>query len=302
MASTGYTQGEKVPTVEAAKVVGYDGKDFEYCPYTETSKAYDQTRAPLGLDIAFGNMVLNSKPICEQDLLDLGCGTGTFLAEAMKKVRSCTGLEYNDGMLEEAMKNVPGVKLLQGSGDALPFEDKSFDVVTINQVVHHFPNDDGFAFLQRCVKEVARVLRPGGCVIISTSAPEQQRDGFWWLSLFPGSSAAICSRFPPIDIFVRFLEDAGLKVGANGITRPTRTLMAEQAYLDKYGRDVLAMAQDPAYRSGDSSWAMAEAHGELATGIGKLEQMSDKERASFLDDREELRRQGGQATFLCGRK
>jgi len=291
-----------VANKQDVKVVGYDGKDFEYCPYTETSKEYDQTRAPLGLDIAFGNMVLNSKPINQQDLLDLGCGTGTFLAEAVKKLGSCTGLEYNDGMLEQAQKNVPGIKLLQGSGDALPFEDQSFDVVTINQVVHHFPNDDGFAFLKRCVKEVARVLRPGGCVIISTSAPEQQRDGFWWLSLFPESSKAICSRFPPIDMFVLLLQEAGLNVGANGVTLPTRTLMAEHNYLNKYKRDVLKMAKDPAYRAGDSSWAMAEAHGELPAGIAKLEKMNEKERVSFLEEREALRKQCGQATFLCGRK
>jgi len=288
--------------IKEVKVLGFDGKDDEYCPYTQTSKDYDSTRAPLGLDIAFGNMLMNSKPIHEQDLLDLGCGTGTFLAEAVKKLGSCTGVEYNDGMLEQAAKNVPGIRLLQGSGDSLPFENHSFDVVVINQVVHHFPNDNKFAFLQECCKEVSRVLRPGGCVIISTSAPEQQRDGFWWLSLFPQSSKAVCERFPPIDDFVGFLRDAGLKIGANGISLPTRTLMAEHNYLDKYGRDTLKMAQDPAYRAGDSSWSMCEAQGELEAGIETLSKMSEKERALWLEQREEIRSKCQQATFLCARK
>jgi len=297
--------GYEVPAASAAdktNVIGYDGKDFEYCPYNNTSKDYDQTRAPLGLDIAFGNMVLNNKPLHQQDLLDVGCGTGTFLAEAKKKLGSCTGLEYNDGMLEQAKLNVSDVNLLQGSGDSLPFEDESFDVVTMNQVVHHFPRDDQFAFLQRCVKEIARVLRPGGCVVISTSAPEQQRDGFWWLSLFPESSKAICERFPPVDLFCKYLEDAGLRVGANGVTLPTRTLMAEHNYLNKYGRDILRMASDASYRAGDSSWAMAEAHGELQVGIQRLKGMTEEERSLWLEERESLRRTCQQATFLCGRK
>lgn len=287
---------------EKVAVVGFDGKDFEYCPYNETSKEYDETRAPLGLDIALGNMVLNDKPIYQQDLLDVGCGTGTFLQQVMGKLGSVTGLEYNDGMLEQARRNVPSVTLVQGSADVLPFETASFDVVTINQVVHHFPKDDHYSFLQRVCAEVSRVLRPGGCVVFSTSAPEQQRDGFWWLSLFPASSDAVCGRFPPIPDFISFLRNAGLIIDSNGVTKPSRTLMAEYNYLDKYSRDVLKMAEDPAYRAGDSSWAMAEASGELLAGIEKLRAMSASERKAFLEDREALRRACGQATFLCARK
>jgi len=297
--------GYGAPAAPVAPIVyaaGYDGETAEYCPYTETSKEYDGTRAPLGLDIALGNMVLNDKPIDQQDLLDVGCGTGTFLKAVAGKLGSVKGLEYNDGMLEQARRNVPGVTLVQGSADKLPFDSASFDVVTVNQVVHHFPAEDNYAFLQRVCAEVSRVLRPGGCVVISTSAPEQQRDGFWWLSLFPQSSEAVCGRFPPIPDFISFLRSSGLEINANGVSKPSRTLMAEHNYLDKYGSDLLKMAEDPAYRAGDSSWAMAEASGELPAGIEKLRTMTASEREEFLEEREQLRRTGGQATFLCARK
>jgi len=284
------------------KVVGYDGKDFEYCPYNETSKAYDETRAPVGLDIAFGNFALNDKPLHEQALLDVGCGTGTFLKVAQRKFGAVTGLEYNDGMLAQARQVVPDVKLVQGSADQLPFPDQSFDAVTINQVVHHFPSDNNYAFLEKAVQEVARVLRPGGCVVVSTSAPDQQENGFWWISLFPKSREAVCKRFPPIPTFCQFFRAAGLSIDDNGVSRPARSLMAEQAYLNKFGRDVLAMAKDAQYRAGDSSWAMAEAQGELPEGIAKLEAMSPTEREAWLEEREALRKQCGQATFLCARK
>jgi len=174
--------------------------------------------------------------------------------------------------------------------------------VTVNQVVHHFPSEDKFAFLQRMCAEVSRVLRPGGCVVISTSAPEQQRDGFWWLSLFPESSKAVCGRFPPIPTFISFLRDAGLSINEDGVTRPSRSLMAEFNYLDKYGRDLLKMAEEPAYRAGDSSWSMVEGVGELAAGIERLRAMTPSERKAFLEERESLRRSSGQATFLCARK
>merc|ERR1719491_1352875 len=87
------------------------------------------------------------------------------------------------------------VTLVQGSGNAFPFEASSFDAVTIHQVIHHFPPADGFAYASTVFQEIYRVLKPGGVLVMSTSTPEQQRDAFWWMSLFPKAADDICSRF-----------------------------------------------------------------------------------------------------------
>ena len=272
-----------------------------FCPYDVTSKTYDNTRSPLGLNIVFGSLALNGKPLPSQKVLDVGCGTGTFIAKIQHKVQEVVGLEYNDGMLAQARELLgETVKLVQGSAASLPFEDQSFDGVVINQVVHHFPQDNDYAFLKGFLAEAFRVLRPGGHLIISTSAPEQQRDSFWWLSLFPKASEAICSRFPPIAVMTDSMRSVGFQVDADSIAVPLhRTLMSEEKYLAQ-GVESAFSAE---YRAGDSSWSMAENSGELQEGLSSLKKKLNAGTADvFLQEREALRLSKGQATFVTATK
>ena len=198
-----------------------------YCPYDDTSKTYDNTRTPLGLNIVFGSLALNDKPLFTQRVLDVGCGTGTFIAKIQGKVQEVVGLEYNDGMLDQARALLGATaKLVQGSADSLPFADQSFDALVMNQVLHHFPQDNGYDFVKKFLAEAFRVLRPGGHLVINTSAPEQQRDSFWWLSLFPTASETICSRFPPISFLADSMRALGFQVDADSIvvTEPRLSL------------------------------------------------------------------------------
>jgi ubiquinone/menaquinone biosynthesis C-methylase UbiE len=280
---------------------GVDGQKNEYCPYTKTSQKYDVCRAPLGLNIAIGSMALLDKPLGEQALLDIGCGTGTFLKVVKDKVGSVAGLEYNDGMIGEARKLLgDNCKLVQGSADSLPFPDASFDVCTMNQVLHHFPNSDNYAFSLRAFKEINRVLKPSGVFVLNTSTPEQQRDAFWWLSLFPKASEAQCTRFPSLEILKAHFKAAGLELNADSVTVPLdRSLMADHKYLEHGVKGGFM----PEYRDGDSSWSMAENFGELEEGLKKLQGMIDAGTADYwLQGRELLRHSMGQATFVTVRK
>lgn len=193
----------------------------------------------------------------------------------------------NDARLKE---------LVQGSADALPFADSSFHVVTMNQVAHDFPKDNHYAFCLKVFKEISRVLKPGGVFVLNTSTPEQQRDAFWWLELFPRASQAICERFLPLQTLIRFSQEASLKVDADSVCVPLhRPLMAESRYLQHGVKGGFVKE----YRAGDSSWSMAENFGELDGGLKVLQDMIDQGRAdSWLEQRERLRMSMGQATFL----
>ena len=97
------------------------------------------------------------------DLLDCGCGTAPMLTLLQKKYprKRYTGIDLTPEMIEMAKaKNMPGVELVVGDCENLPFPDNSFDALICCQSFHHYPNvRDFFA-------SVCRVLRPGGRLIL----------------------------------------------------------------------------------------------------------------------------------------
>lgn len=87
--------------------------------------------------------------------LDLGCGTGRSLPLLPAGV-SAVGLDPSPDALARARRRAPFALLVQGSAEALPFRDDSFDTVVCGLVLCSVP-DPG-----RGLAEVRRVLRPGG--------------------------------------------------------------------------------------------------------------------------------------------
>ena len=51
---------------------GFDGKKHEYCPYSETSQNYDQTRAPLGVNVFLGSLAQNGSQLDTLNVVDSG--------------------------------------------------------------------------------------------------------------------------------------------------------------------------------------------------------------------------------------
>jgi len=144
------------------------------------------------------------------------------------------------------------------------------------------------------------VLKPGGVFVLNTSTPVQQRDAFWWLSLFPKASDAQCVRFPSLEVLKSHMQEAKFEFDADSVAVPLhRSLMADSKYLE-HG---VKCGFRKEYRDGDSSWSMAENFGELEEGLKKLQDMIDNGTADdWLAGRELLRKSMGQATFVSVRK
>ncbi|CAM3210074.1 demethylmenaquinone methyltransferase [Lactococcus hircilactis] len=107
-------------------------------------------------------------------VLDLCCGTGdwTFdLADAVGKDGTVFGLDFSENMLEIAkekslQRHDQNISWIQGNALALPFEDETFDVVTIGYGLRNTPD------YLIVLKEMFRVLKKGGkAVCIDTSHP-----------------------------------------------------------------------------------------------------------------------------------
>jgi len=109
-------------------------------------------------------VVLEYLEIRPQDLiLDCGCGLGWFL-KVIGELTSCrlVGLDIDRTRLGRARREVGGrAELVTGDAVALPFGDRTFDKVILSEVLEHLPDDLG------ALREVWRVLRPGGVVAIT---------------------------------------------------------------------------------------------------------------------------------------
>ena len=97
-------------------------------------------------------------------VLDVACGTGVLTREAANRAGprgNVTGLDLSPDMLAVAGRLSPGLKWQQGSADALPFADQSFDAVVSQFGLMFFP--DRVAAL----REMMRVLVPGGRLAVA---------------------------------------------------------------------------------------------------------------------------------------
>ena len=106
-----------------------------------------------------------------EDLLDVGCGTGPMIELLASEFpnRRYTGLDLTPRIIEVASaKGIENASFVVGDAEDLPFDDESFDTVICANSFHHYPNPQAF------FNEVARVLRPGGELVLrdyTTAAP-----------------------------------------------------------------------------------------------------------------------------------
>lgn len=119
-----------------------------------------------------------------KDVLDVGCGFGWFELIALDAgVRSITGVEPTDTDLATARRHITDerVTFAVASADRLPFEDGCFDTIVMWEVLEHIPkHSEPVAF-----RELARVLRPGGGLYLSTphtTTLARATDPAWWVA------------------------------------------------------------------------------------------------------------------------
>ncbi len=108
---------------------------------------------------------VNPEP--KQRVLDVGCGTGKtllLLSQKCDKSVALHGIEPSEDMLKQAKAKLGDrAKIQQGIAQELPYSGNHFDFVISTQVLHHLPAPEK----KKMLKEMRRVLKPGGIVVIS---------------------------------------------------------------------------------------------------------------------------------------
>jgi ubiquinone/menaquinone biosynthesis C-methylase UbiE len=108
-----------------------------------------------------------------QRILDAGCGTGGFLRWALgtEAFETGAGVDVSPDAIELARRRVPECDLQVAPLSELPFPAASFDVVTMNDVLQHIPEDD----VEASLAEVRRVIRPDGVLLVRAGGARRAR-------------------------------------------------------------------------------------------------------------------------------
>ena len=273
----------------------------QYENYHDTSKSYDQTRTPIGIEILLGCLTSTPRPLSEHRILDAGCGTGNYIQALKGRVGNLCGLEFNEGMLAQAREKFrkdSNVSLEQGSLlELLKYDTNTFDGIMCNQVLHHLaPESDSeeFSQIHQLIEETHRVLRPRGVFVINTSSHKQLYDGFWWADLIPDAVDRMAKRAPTIEFLVSALQEIAFRRG--GLVVPVDAVLQGENYLDPTG------PLHKSFRDGDSTWSLTTPE-ELERAIERTKTMNQEgSMAMYLDSREDSRKNIGQTTFVFAYK
>lgn len=147
----------------------------------------------LGIDTIWRKKAINAlKADNPQTILDVATGTADLAIEATKRLtpNKVTGIDISTDMLAIGRKKIEKkglttkIELLEGDSLDLPFEDNTFDAITVAFGVRNYEN------LEKGMKEMNRVLRPNGKLVVlefsrPTMFPLKQGFNFYFKNILP---------------------------------------------------------------------------------------------------------------------
>ncbi|MFC5138338.1 class I SAM-dependent methyltransferase [Actinomycetospora rhizophila] len=172
--------------------------------YARWAATYDRPLRLFGLEEPPVRRLLDALPAGE--MLDAACGTGRWASHLAGRGHTVIGVDRSPAMLDLARAKLPDARFLHGDLTRLPLDDGSVDAAVCALALVHVP-DLGVAF-----GELARVVRPGGRVVISDVHPFLVALG--WQAQFPTDHGRAFMRLHahlPSD-YVTAARDAGLTV------------------------------------------------------------------------------------------
>ncbi|MFC1438896.1 class I SAM-dependent methyltransferase [Streptacidiphilus sp. N1-10] len=120
---------------------------------------------------AWVELIGSFSPRSAPAVVEIGAGTGMFCAALARWRRASlvVGVDPSVAMLAQAgrFNEQTGVHYVGGSADAVPTGGQLFDLALLSRVIHHLPDR------RACARELARILRPGGVVVIRTTFRER---------------------------------------------------------------------------------------------------------------------------------
>ncbi len=240
----------------AEKVTPY--KDSDLSKKEQVTKMFDAISneydglnrvISFGIDVKWRNKVVDIVGKTNPDsILDIATGTGDLAINLAKtKASKIVGLDISDGMLEVGRKKIKNLQLnntiemLLADSEKMPFEDNSFDAITVAFGVRNFEN------LEKGLAEIYRVLNKGGIFVvletsIPTKTPFKQGYQFYAKNILP----LIGKLFSKDKVAYQYLSDSAAsfphgqafnnilhKIGFIGIENKPQTFGVASIYIAK---------------------------------------------------------------------
>jgi SAM-dependent methyltransferase len=129
-------------------------------PYENIRISGSDTGAPRNLSKRI-KLILEAFDVRNKTILDCGCGTGQYVLRLLDYTPHAYGIEYVKEKVEafRAHNKYPE-NVRQGDIQHLDFEDKTFDMVLLNEVLEHVPDD------RQALEQVHRILKDDGVLIV----------------------------------------------------------------------------------------------------------------------------------------
>jgi ubiquinone/menaquinone biosynthesis C-methylase UbiE len=141
---------------------------------------YDPIVRLLGFDRSRQELISQAKVSPGQNILDIGCGTGSFivLLKRLFPTVQAVGIDPDPKALSRAANKIRraavSVQLDRGFADQLPYPADTFDRVFSSFMFHHLEHEEK----EKTLREVARVLKPGGAFHLLDFTAGHGADGF----------------------------------------------------------------------------------------------------------------------------
>lgn len=217
---------------------------------TEIPQAYDKGRdhGPEVLDLWMNAIASHVDAASVRAILDLGCGTGRFSeALADRFDAQVLAIDPSTKMLGQARgkQRDPRVSYLLGSGESIPLDSNSVDLIYMSMIFHHFRDP------QLAARECRRVLREGGTAFMRTGTQERI-PSYPYVPFFPASRPIMDAVLPTSS----FIQDVFVAAGFRFVKLDviTQTIAPDHmVYADKLatGSDsVLAQLSQDEFQAG----------------------------------------------------
>jgi ubiquinone/menaquinone biosynthesis C-methylase UbiE len=187
-------------------------------------------------------------------VLEVGCGTGKWLADLSPVAGAAYGLDLSAGMLRQAQERGAALRLVRGRAGRLPFAAASFDLVYCVNAIHHFARPRAW------LAEARRLLRPGGRLAVIGMDPHGRRESWYVYRYFEGVYATDLRRFPSWGAVQTWMGEEGLQ----DVTRR----QVERIWSPKTGRAVL---DDPFIRPASCSQLALLSEEAYQAGLCRIE-------------------------------